>query len=199
MILQLIRHGKTAGNLERRYVGTTDESLCQKGMGELKKRRYLPADKIFSSPMKRCVETAKIIYGPECSIEICEGLKEMDFGEFEYHNYEELKDRKAYQTWIDSGGMTAMPGGEDRKHFSKRCVQTFEAQMDGLVEREKGDACISFIIHGGTIMAIMEHFGFPQKDYYDWQIKNGQALLVSLDLCEWKNGNKKLTFMERLV
>ena len=27
----LIRHGATAGNLERRYIGRTDEPLCEQG------------------------------------------------------------------------------------------------------------------------------------------------------------------------
>ena len=31
MKLQFIRHGKTQGNLEKRYIGSTDEPLCAKG------------------------------------------------------------------------------------------------------------------------------------------------------------------------
>lgn len=197
MILQLIRHGKTSGNLERRYVGVTDESLCSKGIEELKERTYRPADCIVSSPMKRCLETAQIIYGFHRPICVCKGLEEMNFGEFEYHNYEELNHLPSYQAWIDSGGVMAMPGGESKKDFSRRCVQAFEKQMDDLI-KQKND-CISFIIHGGTIMAIMEHFGVPQKNYYDWQIKNGQAFVLEVDPEKWKKGIKKLILVDRIV
>ena len=97
MVLLLIRHGKTAGNLERRYVGTTDESLCPKGIRELKKRVYPSVDCVIASPMKRCVETARILFGIDVLVRICGGLREMDFGVFEYHNYEELNGDPMYQ------------------------------------------------------------------------------------------------------
>ena len=43
----LIRHGKTAGNLEGRYIGSrTDESLCEAGILGLKEKEYPPASKI---------------------------------------------------------------------------------------------------------------------------------------------------------
>ena len=63
----LIRHGKTAGNLEGRYIGSrTDESLCEEGILGLKEKEYPPASRIYASPMRRCVETAGI-YGPDVS------------------------------------------------------------------------------------------------------------------------------------
>lgn len=31
MIIVLIRHGMTEGNVSRRYIGITDENLCPKG------------------------------------------------------------------------------------------------------------------------------------------------------------------------
>ena len=40
MKINLIRHGQTAGNLESRYIGTTDEPLCSAGMEALRSRRY---------------------------------------------------------------------------------------------------------------------------------------------------------------
>ena len=66
MIIVLIRHGMTEGNVSRRYIGITDENLCPKGQEilneNIKNRMYPMADIVFSSTMKRCVQTAKIIY-----------------------------------------------------------------------------------------------------------------------------------------
>ena len=68
MKLLLIRHGATPGNLEKRYVGRTDESLTQESLEtlgkEAKKIRELagkPAA-IITSPMKRCLETAETLF-----------------------------------------------------------------------------------------------------------------------------------------
>ncbi|MFR8032926.1 MAG: histidine phosphatase family protein [Lachnospiraceae bacterium] len=199
MVLLLIRHGKTAGNLERRYVGTTDESLCPKGIRELKKRVYPSVDCVIASPMKRCVETARILFGIDVLVRICGGLREMDFGVFEYHNYEELNGDPMYQAWIDSGGTMAIPKGESREIFSRRCVRAFEEQVDQLIREKSADCRAAFVVHGGTIMAVMEQFGIPRKAYYDWQIKNGQALLLKMDPAEWIHGKKELTVVDRIV
>ena len=46
----LIRHGRTAGNLERRYIGSTDEPLCPEGRQEISGLRAPEADRVFASP-----------------------------------------------------------------------------------------------------------------------------------------------------
>ena len=42
MKIVLIRHGATKGNLEKRYIGRTDEDLC--GMLMMKIRNYIFAE-----------------------------------------------------------------------------------------------------------------------------------------------------------
>ncbi len=67
----LIRHGITKGNLEGRYIGTTDEPLYDN-----KIQKSIPdADLVVSSPLKRCVSTARLIY-PENKIEIIEDFRD---------------------------------------------------------------------------------------------------------------------------
>ena len=121
-----IRHGKTLGNVQRRYVGRTDEGLTDEAKLCLQKKHVLMRDLcvqteggrnpgkwyhagafvpdyVYSSPMMRCRETAEILF-PGQVLCVQEGLQETDFGDFEYKNYEELKENPAYQAWIDSGG-----------------------------------------------------------------------------------------------
>ena len=62
MKVVLIRHSKTAGNLMGRYIGTTDEPLCEEGIRLLENRSYPAAELVYVSPMKRCRETAALIY-----------------------------------------------------------------------------------------------------------------------------------------
>ena len=61
MELYFIRHGKTKGNIEKRYIGSTDENLCKEGKEELVFSKYSFVEKIYSSPMKRCLQTAEIM------------------------------------------------------------------------------------------------------------------------------------------
>ena len=64
--LLLLRHGETQANREHRYLGRTDEPLCTSGIEKLllykEQNRYPTVQYLFVSPMKRCQETAEILY-----------------------------------------------------------------------------------------------------------------------------------------
>lgn len=170
----LIRHGRTQGNAEHRYIGCrTDESLCAEGMTALQKKNYPPAAKVFVSPMKRCMETAALIY-PGVPMERVVDFRECDFGSFENRNYAELNGNADYQAWIDSNGELPFPGGESRARFAARCVAAFEK-----IRMQTQDCAI--IAHDGTLMAIMEKFAVPAGSYYDFQVKNGCGFILHDD------------------
>ena len=147
MELYLIRHWKTKGNLEKRYIGTTDEPILSgRRTGSVVKQatsRILPdVSCVAVSPMKRCRETAELLF-PGKKQEVCDAFRECDFGQFENRNYEELKNRPEYQRWLDSGGTDAFPGGESREIFAGRCVEGFVQKVTELRERkiETGGIC----------------------------------------------------------
>lgn len=184
--LTLIRHGTTLSNKEGRYLGKTDEALSPDGIGALKKsvadRIYPTADVLFSGPMKRCLETAGILYPGQTPIVIPEWT-EMDFGAFEGHNYQELSGNPAYQRWIDSGGTLPFPEGESREEFIRRSVAGYEKMVYHMkMSWEKSAASgqrnrkiqnASAVVHGGTIMALLSHF--LDGEYFDYQAKCGQG------------------------
>ena len=60
MWIDLVRHGMTRGNEERRYIGITDEPLSERGRKLAEQCMYEMPEIVFSSPLKRCVETAEI-------------------------------------------------------------------------------------------------------------------------------------------
>lgn len=172
----LIRHGQTQGNLEHRYIGArTDEPLCAQGRERLRERSYPAVGRVFVSPMKRCLETAQLLY-PGVPVEVIGDFRECEFGEFENRNYSELNGRADYQAWIDSGGEMPFPGGESRVEFAARCVGAF----DELTKRNLQEDC-AIIAHGGTIMAVMEKHAQPKGGYYDFQVKNGSGYILGDD------------------
>ena len=204
MKLLLIRHGATPGNLEKRYVGRTDESLTQESLEtlgkEAKKIRELagkPAA-IITSPMKRCLETAEILF-PEKLYEHVPriqkaGLSECDFGTFEYKNYLELSGDAEYQHFIDTLGREGFPGGETTEAFKARTVKAFQEiwqEISSQAEQE-ADRTLVFVVHGGTIMAVMEAFSEEKKSYYDWQVGNGEGVLGKMDASDGQIRNARI-------
>lgn len=168
--IYFIRHGATAGNLEKRYIGRTDEPLCELGVSQAKRLRAynIQADHVFVSPALRTRQTAAILF-PQSKLEIMESLAETDFGIFEGKNAEELSDIFEYQAWVDSGCLAAIPGGESVSNFKKRCCEAFYCMM----QRVPDGKTAAFVIHGGGIMAILEKFAWPKRDFYDYHIGNG--------------------------
>ena len=142
--------------------------------------------------MKRCLETANILYPDLCPIEIPE-WKEIDFGKFEYKNYQELKKEIEYQAWLDSNGTLPFPEGESREDFILRCEKGFikmsqklskmmkEARENKKINKKQIYITkeiprkVGIIVHGGTIMALLyKHSG---GNYFDYQVLNGKGYL----------------------
>ena len=172
-IITLIRHGKTAGNYEKRYIGTTDEMMTLDGENEITSRHYPECDIVFSSPLRRCVRTAELIY-PDMEPVIIHELRETDFGSFEGKNYIELSETREYQDWIDSGGEAPFPGGESREEAGHRSIVGFEKLL-----AQSGDfKNISVVCHGGTIMSILSKlFG---GEYYSYHVENCEGYTFEL-------------------
>ena len=186
MQIVFIRHSMTAGNLERRYIGCrTDEPLCEAGISlaqqktaEIRQTFPMP-EVVLTSPMRRCVQTAEILF-PDTPREIVYGLQECDFGDFEGKNYAELSGDPAYQAWIDSNGTLPFPEGESRAEFIDRVCAGMENAADYLRNYAQSNMCrdcgsdrevtVAAVVHGGTIMALLSHYG--GGDYYDYQVEN---------------------------
>lgn len=190
MKVYLIRHGATKGNREHRYVGATDEGLLEEAVNDLLKRKrewqekneaaieacdLLDPDRLYVSPLRRCRETAAALY-PGAEQIIAEDLRECDFGDFEYKNYRELNGNADYQRFIDSNGESGFPNGESLKEFQDRCAGAFEK----IIRKEAEEKSVVMVVHGGTIMAILDKFSNPHRDYYDWQVRNAEGFGMSV-------------------
>ena len=186
----LIRHGITISNKEHRYLGRTDEALSEEGKDALLKQKnennYPEIELLFTSPMKRCIETAKLLY-PDLQPMIVPEWEEIDFGAFEGKNYQDLKDDVRYQEWIDSNGTLPFPEGESRENFIKRCEGGFQKVLESckdLSERQNQgkQKKIGAIVHGGVIMALLStYYG---GEYFDYQVPNGEGYECVLK--EWE-------------
>ncbi len=173
MKIVLIRHGMTRGNLEGRYIGCgTDEGLCGQGIAMLRQVRLPPVSRVYASPMLRCLQSAAILY-PGIPPQTVDDFRECSFGIFEGKSYRELNGRPDYQAWIDSGGTAPFPGGESRAQFAKRSLDAFRS-LDLYGRKED----CALVVHGGTIMAVMEAMARPAGSYFDFQVKCGHGFIL---------------------
>ena len=141
MILHFIRHGMTAGNQRRAYIGSTDEPLCEAGEAAVREKAKTapPCSRLIVSPMLRSRQTASILY-PQMPQEILEDFRECDFGVFEGRTAEEMTGDAAFQGWIDADGMREFPGGEDPAAFKERCCAAFEMLMQEITQARESAA-----------------------------------------------------------
>jgi alpha-ribazole phosphatase len=195
MKVLLIRHGKTLENEAGLYVGSTDTSLSAQGMVELNaiKNIYEPwVSKeliLVSSPMKRCKETAEILFENHSIDEIVEDLRETDFGIFEGKHYEELKEDSRYRHWVDTYEIEAPPGGEAYTDFVDRVLASYKSLVRkyGTIEGELASTkTLAIVCHGGVIRLIMSRLINPNIDFFQWETPNGLGYIIDTATDEYQ-------------
>lgn len=164
--IYLIRHGKIDFGGERHYIGTTDLSLSNDGIEQAKKlKRYfsvIDIEKAYISPLKRCVETSKIILeGRNIDRIFIDGLKEIHLGEWENKSFDHIKSRfpEEYKKRGNHIDTFAPTGGESFYQLQKRVMPIFEE----IIKTTYGNILI--IAHAGVNRVILsELFKIPLKE-----------------------------------
>ena len=181
MTIYLIRHGKTEANEKHLYCGSTDLPLSEAGKAELQGLCYdIKNVRFITSGMKRTNETLRILFG-DVPFDTDPRFREVDFGIFEMHSYEELKDTSEYQAWLTGDNESNVPPeGESGAQMKARVLAAFS--------EIKEDTCI--ITHGGVIAAIMAHL-FPEenKNLYQWQPQPGCGYRISENVYSYISQN----------
>ena len=178
MTIYLIRHGKTEANEKHLYCGSTDLSLSVAGQEELQNIRYdIKNVRFITSGMKRTNETLQMLFG-DVPYEIEPRFREVNFGIFEMHSYDQLKDNLEYQAWLTGDNEANIPPqGESGEQMKERVLEALSEIKD--------DTCV--ITHGGVIASIMEYL-FPNegKNRYQWQPKPGCGYAIADRQCYMK-------------
>ena len=91
--ISLIRHGQTIANERGIYIGRTDYPLSEKGRSELAAKldefEYPKVQRVYSSPLRRCMETAEILF-PYRELLTVSDLQEMVFVDFDWKDVSTL-------------------------------------------------------------------------------------------------------------
>lgn len=131
--LYLVRHGKPEfPGGKKCCIGWTDLPLSEEGREQMEtlKERFAEEtiEKIYTSPLERCVESAQIISGGQIPVEIVEDMKEIGMGAWEAVPFFEIREK--YPREYEERGRDIVyfcpPGGESFAACQKRAVAVYE-------------------------------------------------------------------------
>ena len=93
---------------------------------------------------------------------------------------DEMAEDADYRAWVDGGCLGTCPGGESKEQFCRRACAAFER----LMEENAGLPELTIVAHGGTLMAVLERFGRPERAYFDWHCPCGCGFRLSTE--DWE-------------
>lgn len=144
-ICYLIRHGATVNNEQNPPVlqgQRVDLELSVAGRDQAARTgRFLAArtiDAVYSSPMRRARQTAEAIASPHgLSVEIVEDIIEVDVGEWEGMNWDDIRraDPTAYEAFMTDAGSHGYLGGECLREVMDRAAPALDALLRDNVGR----------------------------------------------------------------
>ncbi|MFS0870488.1 histidine phosphatase family protein [Paenibacillus xylanilyticus] len=184
-----IRHGTTAWNLEKRYLGHTDIGLLPDAERELALLREsisaITWDALYCSDLLRCRQTMQRIAPVQAGqAQLDPRLREIDFGQWEGQTYGQLKDNPHYRDWIDAPQDVTPPGGEPWQTFTAR-IDSFltDCLLSASREAYSGEnmvPAIAVVTHGGVIRYAVSRL-IPELGFWDTLVIPGQAIKVRLE------------------
>ena len=185
--ITFIRHGMTEANADGRYIGITDLPLSSEGAqalyDKLEKYEYPPAQKVYTSPLKRCKQTVSILQPNRLTVELPE-LVEMDFGDFENKKVSDLMDTDEYKAFIKGGLDNPPPGGESLRGVVNRCYKALQIIISDMMYEGLTNVCV--VTHGGIIMNMLSCFGVPKRSPMDYSCDFGEGFEVIVTASMWQ-------------
>jgi broad specificity phosphatase PhoE len=161
----LVRHGETEGESSIRYHGRTDVPLSEVGRTQMRlAARALEAHRgrqlfaqVFSSPLVRASEGARIITGETSALVTIEEFAEVHFGLFEGLTADEIRERYPDHFAVWNTDRLApdytYPEGESRAAFAARVERGLDRLLAVWTPNRHQDALL--VAHRGVIRAIV--------------------------------------------
>lgn len=122
-----MRHGQTDWNIKSIMQGQTDTELNETGKKQAREKNKaiedFKPDVIISSPLKRCLDTAKIAIGDKYEIITDDRLKERYYGEIEGMHINEIKEKYPNLESFTKNNLPYLiecPGGESYEEVYAR-------------------------------------------------------------------------------
>jgi len=183
--LILVRHGETCWNEEKRVQGgSSDIELSDVGVKQAHKlASFLKNEDIaamVSSPLKRARATADAIASQhQLLVELSNGLKELEVGEFEGMPISTLNTTfsQFLMRWWDEGGAKRLPGGESLVELQRRSWVAIEH----LLANHKGGVVV-VVSHYFVILAVIfKAIDLPLNSLTKFRVNPGGVSILEIE------------------
>lgn len=193
MILYLVRHGQSEGNVKRYFHGQTDYPLTELGREQARevgeKLKDVSFTRCYTSDLQRAYHTALacLTHHREVTPEISLDLREHFVGEMEDIAWEEAERRfpGIPERFVNDWFHTVPPGGEDPQEMLGRVSRAIRAIIeqgeDSLVVSHFGTMSLIAVSLGVMREEEVIKTGFSQGCYTAIEVKDGKASLLCLN------------------
>lgn len=159
--VDLLRHGRSISNAQNRFSNIIEEPLSNSAYFELEKLKeilkHFKYRKIYSSPYKRCLDTARYICNNSnlTKIEVVDSIREMNMGPWNGMSSREIEKKypEEWQIWKKAPDKLYLNHLESVAEVSERALSWFT----NLIDEENGSS-ILVVTHAIIIRAILAHY-----------------------------------------
>ncbi len=168
--LYLIRHGETEGSETKRYKGTLDVPLSEKGIKQVEHLsryilRVVNLTAVYCSDLSRALKSAEIIAKPHSlSPIVVSSLRERNFGHWEGMSFDEIKVKypQEFADWAENPMAFSPVNGETTLEVRDRVIDGFETIICANAGKN-----IAIVAHGGVNRVILCHIlGIPMENIF---------------------------------
>jgi phosphoserine phosphatase len=180
----LTRHGHVEGIKPARFRGRADVPLTRLGVkqAEAVARRIAsawPPAKVYTSPMKRCIETGGAI-ARACHVEteVIDPLNDIDYGVWQWRSYEEVRqaEPQLFELWFAKPHFMRFPDGESFQELVSRSADALRLA----IARHVGDTVV-FVTHDSVNRALLiQLLDQPLSSY--WRLAQEPCCINEIDI-----------------
>ncbi|MGQ9614909.1 MAG: histidine phosphatase family protein [Spirochaetota bacterium] len=183
MRLILIRHGESSSNRDGILTGRANSSLTERGkhqsekVAKYLKERFGAPDELYSSPLKRALETARII-SDKLSVPVLvdELLVEMDFGRWEGKTADELTSEPEWSSYLKDPFHFHFPEGETPQMVKRR----MEIFKEKLVSKKNWETIIVVSHYTPIVFLILGVFNYNNASRSPFYIENASISIIQI-------------------
>ncbi len=186
MEIYFIRHGESVGNREERFRGRYDFELNETGLQQAralqKELSSLKLKVIYSSPLKRALNTAQILSSGRIPVVREEGFTNIHLGCWENKSKSEIRRKypELWQFWLTRPETLEFEGLETLAAVQKRSY----AALEKVIKKHPGDS-FAIVTHRAVLKPLFAAMlGLPEP--YFWKIQLDTASYSTAEYSDFR-------------